>query len=396
VSDAQIWDVLIAGAGPAGSELAWQLGKAGARVLLVDSLSDLQRHAFSSAALPLSAVERYGFPDHVVAARWDRWELIGPDQSRRHWQGQSCLGAVLDFGALRCWMARRAVAAGVELGLGWRAEFPSSEASDWIETTLRGPSGAQRLIRSRYVVDATGQSRCLIGDPEEPLVSGAGVEWLVRVDPKVWQRWSSRLAFALGSRWVPQGYGWVFPMRPGELKVGVCRLKDSSRQQPPLHRLLQSLLTRLEIEPLEVLDRHGGLIRSSIERREVHQRGRLMALGDAVSTANLLGGEGIRHALASAAVLAPLLQQALQGDDRGLARYPVLLRRQLGWRWSLSGRLARRTWLGLRGRRADARLQRLLAGLEASASAEALSALLFEYRFERYGLKAIPYLLGWR
>ncbi|MFZ9570265.1 MAG: FAD-dependent monooxygenase, partial [Vulcanococcus sp.] len=42
MSDAQIWDVLIAGAGPAGSELAWQLGKAGAKVLLVDSLSDLQ------------------------------------------------------------------------------------------------------------------------------------------------------------------------------------------------------------------------------------------------------------------------------------------------------------------------------------------------------------------
>jgi hypothetical protein len=62
----------------------------------------------------------------------------------------------------------------------------------------------------------------------------------------------------------------------------------------------------------------------------------------------------------------------------------------------LSGRLARRTWLGLRNRRADARLQRLLAGLEASASAETLSDLLFEYRFERYGLKALPYLLGWR
>jgi hypothetical protein len=41
-------------------------------------------------------------------------------------------------------------------------------------------------------------------------------------------------------------------------------------------------------------------------------------------------------------------------------------------------------------------LRRLLAGLEAGAGAEDLSALLFDYRFERYGPRALPYLLGWR
>jgi len=62
----------------------------------------------------------------------------------------------------------------------------------------------------------------------------------------------------------------------------------------------------------------------------------------------------------------------------------------------LSGRLARRTWLGLVDQRADRRLERLLRGLHQTSRAEDLSALLFDYRFERYGLKALPYLLGWR
>jgi hypothetical protein len=61
----------------------------------------------------------------------------------------------------------------------------------------------------------------------------------------------------------------------------------------------------------------------------------------------------------------------------------------------LSGRLARRTWLSLRDQRSDGRLQRLLTGLE-NCGAEDLSALLFDYRFERYGIKALPYLMGWR
>jgi hypothetical protein len=71
------------------------------------------------------------------------------------------------------------------------------------------------------------------------------------------------------------------------------------------------------------------------------------------------------------------------------------LRRALGWRWSLSGRLARRTWLGLRQEEADRRLDRLMASLE-DLPAQALSELLFDYRFERYGVRALPYLLGWR
>ncbi|HYP03800.1 MAG TPA: NAD(P)/FAD-dependent oxidoreductase, partial [Cyanobium sp.] len=70
-------------------------------------------------------------------------------------------------------------------------------------------------------------------------------------------------------------------------------------------------------------------------------------------------------------------------------------RKALGWRWTLSGRLARRTWLGLRDPCSDRRLDRLLDGLR-GCRAEDLSDLLFRYRFERYGLRALPYLLGVR
>lgn len=408
-----VCDVLIAGAGPSGSDLARRLAEAGRSVLLIDPLSDLRQAAFSSAAVPWSVVERHGLPEQVVAAHWNRWLLVGPGEDRRMWPATprasqshdpielKPLGAVLDFGALRQWLANRAAQAGATVQLGWRAERLDDQSSQGgsAMTALRGPGGQRCHVRSRFVVDATGQARALLGDPSDPtdpLVSGSGVEWLLQVDPAHWQPWADRLTFLMGSDWVPQGYGWVFPMHPGQLKVGVCRLSDPSCSQPPLHGLLQSLLQRLDLGAVQVLDRHGGLIRSTIRRRECHQHGGLLGLGDAVSTANLLGGEGIRHALSSSAVLAPLLLQALDSKPAALVRYPKLLRRRLGWRWTLSGRLARRTWLGLTGPSADARLRRLLRGLEAGSSAADLSALLFDYRFERYGLRALPYLLAWR
>ena len=396
--------MLVVGCGPAGAELARLLAQAGLAVWLVDQLADLSQAAFSSAALPLAALERFSLPSSLVASRWQGWQLLGPGEAVRRWQGDQTLGVVLDFGALRHWLAGEAQAWGARLELGCRA-LEQRQGADGIRTLLRWRDGQQRWIKSHWVVDATGQARSLLGEPPPtagPLVAGLGVEWLLSVSAAQEQRWRGQLSFLLGTDWLPQGYGWVFPMQGGRLKVGVCRLQDPKLTQPPLGPLLQRVLDRCGLAGAEVLDRHGGLIRSTIARQEPHRRGRLIGLGDAVSTANLLGGEGIRHALLSARVLAPQLLAALapgsqdRAADKGLDAYPRQLRRALGWRWGLSGRLARRTWLGLNSPAADRRLGRLLVGLEQQQQAEDLSALLFDYRFERYGLRALPYLLGLR
>ena len=405
--------MLVVGAGPAGGDLARQLALHGVDVLLVDRLPSLERAAFSSAAMPLAALERFGLPAAVVAARWQGWELFGPGEHRRCWDSPRPQGVVLDFAALRHWLVAETERWGGAVRLGLRALACRQESSTMV-TRLRSVAGEVLEVRSAWVVDATGQERGLLGDPSpgpagrDGLVSGVGLEWLVEVPQACWQRWAPRLAFCLGSDWVSQGYGWVFPMQSGRLKVGICRLQDPGRRQPSLAPVLEALLARLfspaERTSMVVLDRHGGLIRSTIARREPHRRGRLLGLGDAVSTANLLGGEGIRHALTSSRVLAPLLLESLSAQRSGpeggagtdaLGAYPQLLRRALGRRWELSGRLARRTWLGLHSPGADRRLEQLLASLE-GGKAEDLSALLFGYRFEPYGLRALPYLLGLR
>lgn len=403
--------VLVVGAGPSGAELARLLAQAGVDVVLVDRLNDLGHDAFSSAALPLSALDRFGLPEQVVAARWRGWQLVGPGAyggeegtQARHWMAGQPIGAVLDFGALRQWLASQAQGWGAQLQLGWRALDcgPETSASGALggsrmATILQGSDGQKRTITSDWVVDASGERRALLGETDsrqDPLVTGVGVEWLLQLPGDQASIWSDRLTFFLGSSWVQQGYGWIFPMANNQLKVGVCRVIDPSRCQPPLTAELTKLLEASHLQSSRVLDRHGGRIRSRVRRREPHRRGRLIGLGDVVSTANLLGGEGIRHALTSSQVLAPLLLEALQRPshgDRILEAYPRQLRQALGWRWSLSGRLARRTWLGLANAKADQRLDRLLNGLQ-TKRAEDLSALLFDYRFERYGLKALPYL----
>ena len=95
---------------------------------------------------------------------------------------------------------------------------------------------------------------------------------------------------------------------------------------------------------MPVLDRHGGVIRSTINSIEPHFSGRIIGVGDAVCTANLLAGERILHALLSAMVLAPLLVELcctsakhdLAFSNIFLQRYQASLKKKIGWRWSLS------------------------------------------------------------
>ncbi len=385
--------MLVVGAGPAGAELGRCLAQAGVDVCVIDRLPDLQRAAFSSAAMPLAAMQELGLPAQVVGSRWSNWNLLGPSGQWRSWQQEQPLGVVLDFAALRCWLSDQMQAWGGRLKLGWTALDSEPARSGGVVTHCRDANGCSRSICSDWVVDASGQQRALIGDgvPDpDPLVSGVGLEWLLKVDQTQWLRWQGALSFALGSQWVPQGYGWVFPMQKGVLKLGVCRLLDPRRHQPGLQSLQQQLMAKLDLADAQVLDRHGGLMRSRVRRTDCHGRGPLLALGDAVSTGNLLGGEGIRHAMTSARVLGLLLQQP---HAELVKRYPQVLRKKLGWRWSLTGRLARRTWLGLHSPKADQRLEHWLGVLEKCSAAE-LSALLFDYRFERFGLRALPYVLG--
>ena len=393
--------VLIVGAGPSGARLAIQLARAGAEVTLVDRLADPHRHAYSSGALPLEAVLRLGLPDNAIAATWQGWQLHDPSGLVHQWWSSGDLGVVLDFGRLRSWLWEEARRHGVELIQGCRAVL-STLTADQASVRLQTRDGRSSLRSTRWLIDATGARRDLLlqaglaPNPEDPLLQGIGVEWLLQTDDRQAAAWRDRISFFLGTDWIPHGYGWIFPMQGQRLKVGVCHLPPADRPGPgSLAGPLQRLIQRCGLSTCPVLDRHGGPVSSSIARSEPLVAGALLAVGDAASSANLLGGEGIRHAMDSADQLAELLiAEGMSGDSTAIAlRYQEQLKTERSWRWLVSGRLARRTWWGLDNPRADRRLERLIHGLAATTEAPALSELLFNYNFERYGLRLLPYLL---
>ena len=386
--------VLIAGGGPSGATLAALLAEQGWTVTLADVLPSPSRNAYSSAALPLAEADRLHIPHHCRSAPWCGWQLLDPAGLEHQWWAGDPLGVVLDFAAFRSHLWRRVQRAGAELLCGWRVSLQQLRATS-ADVLLTSCDGAVRSCTVDVLVDATGPGRVLlrqggvaVDTTTDPLLMGEGVEWLLQGTPRTTARWRDRLSFMLGSNWVPHGYGWVFPMEADRLKVGVCRMAPLAGTSRALSVSLRELLQRCGLDDLPVLDRHGGRVSSTVNRQEKLGDGALWAVGDAASTANLLGGEGIRHAMDSATILGQCL---LAG--RPLLEYRTELMQHFGWRWRVANRLARRTWWGLDDPSADRRMARLIQGLSGQASAEGLSNLLFQYRFERYGWRLLPYLI---
>ncbi|KGG12491.1 MULTISPECIES: NAD(P)/FAD-dependent oxidoreductase [Prochlorococcus] len=396
--------VLIAGAGPAGSTLANILSDFGLNVILVERLDDPAKNAFSSAAIPISAVNENLIPHKAISSYWSNWHIYGPDAQCFQWSSVDNLGVVLDFAKYRQYLWEKAEQSGVNLLLGWKVLKVISFESH-ASVFLVSKNGVKKTLKVNIVIDATGYKRSLLGvnhDKRDQLLAGNGIEWILQCSKQSFKKWGSSLSFFIGSQWIKHGYGWIFPMSNNRIKIGVCQLPPYNNMGSNLSQL-RSLLKANSLNDMPILDKHGGIIRSTIMRSEVHFQGRVLGVGDAISTSNLLGGEGIRHAITSANILSRILIDFCKGNEFNsinefykLSKYQHDLNRKFGWRWIISNKIAKKTWWGLSDKKADKRIIKILHGLYKKANAEDISNVLFEYKFGRFGLRLIPYLFGLR
>ncbi len=382
-----VYDVAVAGTGPAGGHLARCLAQRGFKVLLLDRLADLHANAFSSAGTVQETLTRFDLPDAVVGSGWRHLEVRSNGAAHR-WRGQVPQGAVLDFGRLRQFLADASVQAGAELALGCQV---TGQRSAGAVQRLQVRRGSERIeFAARLLVDATGPARSLMRSAAAPApqyLCGVGLEYLVEVPAEVWESYRDTLGFFLGSHWMPRGYSWIFPMQPGLLKVGAGRytpglVSGQAALKPCIDRLLGAVL---KVPAARVLDIHGGVLRYARGLRDPYAAGAVLAVGDAVSTLNPLGGEGIRHAMEGAEIALPFLIRELESPGRGFPGYAEAMQRRFRRTWRWSEELAARRYLEDGDDRLD-RMVRFLAGRDL----EFVVDVLFGYNFARAARAAGP------
>ncbi|MEE9257418.1 MAG: NAD(P)/FAD-dependent oxidoreductase [bacterium] len=306
------WDVLIVGGGPGGSTAAWQLARAGVRVLLLEAkkfprvklcagwvtkscMADLELDpaAYPKTIQPFSAIY-VGFGGKLKETRWEETASYGI--VRKEFD---------DF------LLRRAEGAGAVVREGVR-----------VRAVEAGPDGVRldmggEAVEGRVVIGAGGYT-CPVAralgevSPEEVIVltqeseSEVGAGILEKIAP----HYGRPELFAEPDF---KGYSWYFT-KGGFLNIGVGCVGKS----PSVHERRESLLENL---------RSSGRLRADIEltpfkghayaiqrgRARIAAGERFLLIGDAAGLAKDFSGEGIGPAVRSARMAATAILGWLEG-----------------------------------------------------------------------------------
>ncbi len=214
-------DVLVVGAGPAGSAAALTLARAGLGVVLVDQHAFPRDKVCGDALIPdaHSALRQLGVLDAVMAQAEPVSFVgcIGPRGGRVDVPGTL---AVLPRQQLDHLLCRAAVAAGARMFAPLRFVAPIEEGGQVVGASLQH-GDATHSVRARWLVLASGavpQALLAAGMSERHTPSGVALRGYVKNDAMVGRISALEIVW---HRALTPGYGWIFPCRDGVFNIGV-------------------------------------------------------------------------------------------------------------------------------------------------------------------------------
>jgi geranylgeranyl reductase family protein len=348
-------DVLVVGAGPAGSACALGLAKAGLDTVLVDAQAFPRDKVCGDALIPDAhhALRRLGVHDEVMvrAQRAGHVACIAPRGGRIDVPGTL---AVLPRRELDDIVRRAAERAGARFFAPVRFEAPivSNDADTDTDTDADAAGGAApgqvvgarlridgetRTLHARWVVLATGAApQALIAADlcTRRAPSGIALRGYVKSDAMVGRITELEVVW---HRAMSPGYGWIFPAPGGLFNIGVGvshhrgegpggrRRKDPNlrevfdafcRHHAPAAALMATGTLQGELK--------GAPLRCTLEGAHWSRPGLLVA-GEAAGSTYSFTGEGIGKALETGELAAAAIVAG--GADAGVrARYEASLR----------------------------------------------------------------------
>ena len=322
-------EVVIVGAGPAGSTAARELASRGVDVLLLER-AKFPRDKPCGGGVTIRCDNLLPFSlDPVIEDVITGAVIQLRDGKAVTRDADAPITYMTQRRHLDRFLAEQAQAAGAEFQDGRRVEH-IEQTPDGFDVRVAGgtPNGSRNggdVIRARAVLGADGANgvvRTFLGY-EHFEESAVALEANVPFPDGVpaWLR--GHVVLRLGS--MRGGYGWIFP-KGDHVNVGVGGWKAAVGAD--LRPELDALARGYDLDPAAFEGVRGHHLPMLRHGADLAARGSAL-LGDAAGLLDPLSGEGIYAAIASGVAVAPVAEDYVRGKVDSLAGYQRVLEREL-------------------------------------------------------------------
>ena len=330
------YDVIVAGAGPAGAMVTRELAEREFNVLCIEREFEIGYPNKSTAATPLETFEQFDIPRKVAFDDITGWRIFAPSTSYTS-ELRRPMGRLLMFREMRQYLIRKAIRLGADVQLGTAVTKPILKDGTISGVSVSGPDG-EKNVTATVVVDATGPDSALATKlgiwKKRPDILGTALEYFLEGATPYFDKGLS-LDFYVGNHVAPGGYGWIFGTQRDQVKAGMCKLNPGLTvpgelsQKGYLDRLWKADGQIKDAQPFEI-HKCAHYITGGVWDCT---RDNFVAIGDSVNKVNPIFGEGNRPAFYSARFAAEAIEQARKKDDyskKSLSLFDTLWEKRWG------------------------------------------------------------------
>lgn len=324
----EFFDILIIGAGPAGSSAAQAAAQKGARVLLIDRRRRIGAPVQCAEFVPQWISCHATFSSKSIIQAVETMVTHLPGQTSYEMKSP---GFMLDRSLFDKELVTSAVLSGAEIATETKATGLSSGG------VLVDRGSKQEIIKSSVIIGADGVHSSVarwVGQPSVKTLVGLQYEVVIpgpqnHVDIFIHKDYEG-------------GYAWFFPKgRTANVGLGVVPSKTSHLTNL-LEDFLHTLKNSKKLSRVEIVSKTGGSIPCEPCPKTVF--GNILLVGDAGGHAHPITGAGIFNAVIAGEIAGRVAAEAVAGEDlRYLENYEVEWRETFGK--SLSYGASRREFL---------------------------------------------------